>query len=66
MGACAVESYALSSKDMGEEEADEHVPKDVGKVRRLMRVVNELVGEKDDMSSMETVKGLTCLPFSAM
>lgn len=51
---------------MGETEADEHVPKGVGKVRRVMRVVKELVGEKDDMSSMQTVKGLTCLPSFAM
>jgi len=61
-----VESYTLSSKDMGEEEADEHIAKRVGRVRHVMRVVKELVGEKDDMSSMETVKGLTCLPSLAM
>jgi hypothetical protein len=61
-----VKSYALSSKDMGEEEAHEHMAKRVGKVRHVMRVVKELVEEKHDLSCMEMVKGLTYLPSLAM
>jgi hypothetical protein len=60
-----VERYALSSKDMGDEEADDHIAKGVGKVRRLMKMVNNLVEDKDDLSSDEMVEELTNLLSSA-
>lgn len=56
-----VERYAVSSKDLGDEEADERIAMGVGKVRRLMKKVAGLVEEKDELSSLDIVERLTNL-----
>ncbi len=61
-----VELCALSSKDMGDEGAEEHIGEGMDKVRRLMEMVSDLVEEKEDLSRMDMVKGLTHLLCLAM
>lgn len=60
------ESYALSTKDVEDDEAHGHIAVSVGKVRRLMKVVSSLVENKDDLNSEEMVEELTRLVSLAM
>lgn len=60
------EYYALSSKDMGDDEAEGHIAEGVGQVRRLMKMVNDLIEERYDLSGVETVEKLTQLVSVAM
>jgi uncharacterized protein YfkK (UPF0435 family) len=55
------EGYALSTKDMEDEEAHGQIAANVGEVRRLMKIVSDLVEDKDDLSSEEMVEELTRL-----
>jgi len=61
-----VENVALSSKDMADEEAEGHIARGVGKVRRLMKMVNDLVEERYHLDGVETVEKLTQLLSVAM
>jgi len=61
-----VEGCALSSKDMEAEEAHEYIASGVGRVRLLMKMVNDLVEERNDLSPMEMVEELTHLLSIAM
>lgn len=60
------ERYAVSSKDLGDEEADWHIAEGVGKVRRLMGLVNDFIENKDALTSEEMVEELTRLLTAAM
>lgn len=60
------EYLALSSKDMGDDEAEGHIAKGVGQVRRLMKMVNDLIEERYELSGVETVQKLTQLLSVAM
>lgn len=52
------ERYAYSSKDMEEREAMEHIAHGVAKVRRLMGMVNDLVEDRDYLTSVEMAERL--------
>ena len=56
-----VEGCALSSQHMDGGEAREYIARRAGKVRRLMRMINDLVDEKDDLSRGDMVLALTHL-----
>jgi hypothetical protein len=61
-----VESVALSSGEMADDEAEGYIAQGVGKVRRLMKMVNDLVEDRYDLSGVETVEKLTQLLSVAM
>ncbi len=60
------ESVALCSGEMTDEEAEGYIAQGVGKVRRLMKMVNDLVEDRYDLSGVETVEKLTQLLSVAM
>lgn len=60
------ESVALSSDEMADDEAEGYIAQGVGKVRRLMKMVNDLVEDRYDLSGVETVEKLTQLLSVAM
>jgi len=60
------DSYALSSEEMRDEQADTWIAQGVGKVHRLMSLVNDLVEEYDYMGPLEMVERLTHLLAGAM
>lgn len=59
-------SYALSSRDMGEQEASGHITLGVARVRRLMAMVNDIVERWYDLDQVQLVEGLTRLMSAAM
>jgi len=60
------EAYALSSEDLGDEDADRYIAQGVGKVRGMMSLVNDLVEEYDYLSPTDMVQRLTHLLSVAM
>ena len=53
--------YALSSGDMGDKEAHDHVARGVKKVRRLMEMVNDIFEQWDASSRVQMVERVTQL-----
>lgn len=58
--------YALSSRDMGDKEAQRHIAQGVSKVRALMQMVNDVVEQWDMTSGTQLVQKLTELMSAAM
>ena len=61
-----VGSYALSSRDMEEQEAGGHISQGVARVRRLMGIVNDIVERWYDLDQVQIVERLTQLMSTAM
>ncbi len=59
-------SYALSSRDMEEQEAGGHISQGVARVRRLMGIVNDIVERWYDLDQVQIVERLTQLMSTAM
>jgi hypothetical protein len=57
---------AFATGEMEDEQADRYVSAGVGKVRRLMGMVNDLVEQHYEMGRVEVVQGLTKLLSTAM
>ncbi len=60
------ENVAVSSKHMADDEAEGYIVHGVGKVRRLMKMVNDLIEDRYHLSGVETVEKLTELLSAAM
>ena len=57
--------YALSSGDMGDQEARSHVAQGVKRIRRLMEMVNDIFDQWDASSRVEMVQKVTQLLSAA-
>jgi hypothetical protein len=56
-----VEGYALRGKDVGEEKVHARIDRRVGEVGPPMKIVNDLVEGRGDLSPIEVVEQLTHL-----
>jgi hypothetical protein len=61
-----VSQYALSSRQMGDKEAQRHIVHSVNRVRRLMEMVNDMVERWDEFGRVAMMEKLTQLLSTAM